>query len=192
MNPPESDFVAAMRDLMGVIQSEYKGMITGGMAVIALGYPRVTTDINATVLATAADLPALIQRLRAHHILPRIENAADFAQSNHVLLLRHQPSEIDLDLSLAMLPFEDDAIAHRQMANFAGVAIFIPRVADLVIYKIVASRPDDLRDIEELLLRHFARIDFDRVRSVVKQFAEILERPEMTATLEMLIRNAEK
>ncbi|HEY5594290.1 MAG TPA: DUF6036 family nucleotidyltransferase [Nitrospiria bacterium] len=192
MNPPGQDFVSAMRDLIGVLQADYKGMIIGGMAVIALGYPRVTTDIDATVLAAPDRLDSLVERLGTHHILPRIEKAKDFARSHHVLLMRHQPSGIDVDITIAMLPFEEEAIAHRQPADFAGVRIFIPKAEDLVIYKIVASRPDDLRDVEELLLRHFDKIDFRRVRSVVKQFADALERPEMTRDLEALIKKTEK
>jgi hypothetical protein len=192
MSPGEQDFVSAMRDLIGVLQNEYPGMIIGGMAVIALGYPRVTTDIDATVLAASERLDSFVERLGARHILPRIEKAADFARSNHVLLMRHQPSGIDIDITLATLPFEEEAIARRQPADFAGVTIFIPKAEDLVIYKMVASRPEDLRDVEELLLRHFDRVDLGRVRTVVKQFADVLERSEMTRDLETLIKKAMK
>lgn len=63
MNRPEQDFVSAMRDLIDVLQTDYKCMIIGGMAVIALGYPRVTTDIDATVLANTDRLDSLVERL---------------------------------------------------------------------------------------------------------------------------------
>lgn len=192
MSPQDQDFVSGMRDLMGVLETDYKGMIIGGMAVITLGYPRVTTDIDATVLAASDHLDALVERLGTHRLVPRIEKAADFARDHHVLLMRHQPSGIDIDISIAMLPFEKEAIAHRQPADFAGARIFIPRTEDLVIYKMVASRPDDLRDVEELLLRHLDKIDLRRVRSVVKQFADALERPEMARDMESLIKKAEK
>lgn len=76
MNPPEQEFVSAMRDLIDVLQTDYKGMIIGGMAVIALGYPRVTTDIDATVLVNTDRLDSLVERLGTRNILPRIEKAA--------------------------------------------------------------------------------------------------------------------
>ncbi len=91
MNLPDQNFVSAMRDLIDILQTDYKGMIIGGMAVIAHGYPRVTTDIDATVLATPDRLDSLLERLGTHHILPRIEKATDFARSHHVLLMCHQP-----------------------------------------------------------------------------------------------------
>jgi hypothetical protein len=42
------DFRHALEALMAVLEDEPVGMIIGGMAVIALGYPRVTTDIDAS------------------------------------------------------------------------------------------------------------------------------------------------
>lgn len=114
MIPQDQDFVSAMRDLMAVLESDCEGMIIGGMAVIALGYPRVTTDIDATFRSAPNNLEPVIERLKTNRILPRIEKAAEFAKANHVLLMRHQPSGIDVDLTIAMLPFEEEAIAHRQ------------------------------------------------------------------------------
>jgi hypothetical protein len=72
--------------------------------------------------------------------------------------------------------------------DFAGVRISIPKVDDMVIYKLVASRVEDLRDIEELLLRYLDKIDLRRVRRIVRQVADILERQEMIDHLNDLIR----
>jgi len=46
---------------MAVLETEPTGMIIGGMAVIALGYPRVTTDIDATVHVALEDLSGLLE-----------------------------------------------------------------------------------------------------------------------------------
>lgn len=186
------EFVLALKNLMRVIEADYQGMIIGGMAVIALGYPRVTTDIDATVLASLDDLGSLIERLQTQGIVPRMDNVLDFARDHHVLLMRHESTGIDIDITVAMLPFEEEAIFHRQVVDFAGVNILIPRVDDLIIYKMVASRSEDLRDVEELLLRHMDRIDLGRVTRVVSQFAEVLEDPDMVRQLEDLIKQARR
>lgn len=177
---------------MQVIETDYKGMIIGGIAVITLGYPRVTTDIDATIFVSPDDLPALFERLRGQRIIPRIEDAISFAKTNHVLLMKHQESGIDIDISIAILPFEEEAISNCRVVDFAGVKIAIPRAEDMVIYKMVAYRPEDLRDIEELLLRYIDTINLRRVKKVVSQFANILERPEMVKNLEALIRKVKK
>ena len=52
MSNQSDEFIIALRDMMQLITSDYKGMIIGGIAVIALGYPRVTTDIDSTIFAS--------------------------------------------------------------------------------------------------------------------------------------------
>ena len=188
----EHEFVSALRDLMHILETDYRGMIIGGMAVIALGYPRATTDIDATVIEELDNLENLLSRLESHGIVPRMENVLDFARSNHVLLMRHKQSGIDIDISIALLPFEEEAISNCQEVDFAGIKIFIPRAEDLIIYKMVASRPEDLRDVEELLLRHLDKINLKRVRSIVKQFADVLDRPEMVTQLDILIERSKQ
>lgn len=185
------EFPQALQDLMAVLGTEPAGMIIGGMAVIALGYPRVTTDIDATVHVALEDLTGLLEQLRSHDIVPRVEDPIDFATSHHVLLMQHAPSGIPIDLTLAMLPFEEEALMHRQMVNFSGTTIAIPRVEDLIIYKMVASRPEDLRDVEELLLRYLDTLDRSRVQEVVAQFAALLDRPQMVTQLHELFRLVE-
>lgn len=187
MSKHEQNFVAALRSIMEVIENDYKGMIIGGMAVIALGYPRVTTDVDATVLV-GPDIASFTARLKKRGIIPRVENAVDFAKKNHVLLMRHQETGIDIDISLAMLPFEEEAISNCQVVDFAGVKIAIPRVEDMIIYKMVAYRPEDLRDVEELLLRYIGIINVERVKTIVTQFSEVLECPEIMSHLEALIK----
>lgn len=184
------EFVSALRDLMRIFETDYRGMIIGGMAVIALGYPRATTDIDATVIEELGNLENLLSRLESHGIVPRMKNVIDFARANHVLLMRHKQSGIDIDISIALLPFEEEAISNCQGVDFAGIKIFIPRAEDLIIYKMVASRPEDLRDVEELLLRHLDKINLKRVRSIVSQFADVLDRPEMVTQLDILIERS--
>ena len=96
-----------------------------------------------------------------------------------------------MDVSLAWLPFEDEALASSTVCDFAGVTIRIPRPEDMLIYKVIASRPKDLQDAEGLLLLHGAAMDRDRVRRVVKQFAAALDDEVRPEVLERLIRKVE-
>jgi len=184
------EFSLVLREVMEVLESESEGMIIGGVAAIAWGHSRATTDIDATLRIPAQSLARLIERFAQKGIVPRIADALEFARSRHVLLLQHRASQIDVDVTVALLPFEDEAIAHRQSVDFAGVRIAIPRPEDLVIYKMIASRPQDLQDVEALLLRHRDQMDLARVRRIVGEFAEVLERPELAQELERVIVKA--
>jgi len=184
------DFPHVLRDVMEVLGPEYGGMIIGGVAVIALGHSRATTDIDATLRIPAQRLAELIERFAEKGIVPRISNAVEFAEARHVLLMRHRDSQIDVDVTVALLPFEEEALAHRRSVDFAGVQIAIPRPEDLVIYKMVAARPQDVQDAEALLLHYCDQMDLRRVRRIVSEFAEVVERPELVQELERMIAKA--
>jgi hypothetical protein len=178
----------ALRRALGEIEAP--SMIIGGVAVIALGVPRLTVDIDATVAAAALDLERLVATLGRHAIHPRIPDALAFARVHQVFLCVHEGSGTPVDISLAWLGFEDDALRSRQTCDYAGVPIHVPRPEDLLIYKLIAARPRDIEDAEGLLALHAAVIDVGRVREVVRQFASVLEDPERAETLERLIRKA--
>jgi hypothetical protein len=73
------------------------------------------------------------------------------------------------------------------MIDVGGLRMAIPRVDDLLVYKMVASRPQDLRDVEELLLRYVDTVDLPRSRRLVAEFGAVLERSEMLITFDQLV-----
>ena len=164
--------------------------IIGGLAVIAQGVPRSTVDIDATVSGQKVEPEQLAAVLARHQIVPRIDDAVEFARARHVFLARHGPSGVAVDISLAWLPFEEQAIAAAETRDVAGVRTRVVRPEDLVIYKLVAARPRDLDDVENLLAVHGRAMDLRRVRAVVADFAAVLEDPARLATLERLLRQA--
>jgi hypothetical protein len=144
-------------------------MIIGGIAVIARGVPRQTIDVDATVWAESLDPEALLQALALHHLLPRIDDALDFARRHQILLLRHEPSGTPVDLSLAWLPFEREALQRSTVVDFAGVFIHVAAPEDLIVYKAVAWRDRDRSDIERLLTRYRGQLNLDRIRALVRE-----------------------
>jgi hypothetical protein len=163
-------------------------MIIGGIAVIARGVPRQTIDIDATIAAADLDLDALLATLAAHHLTPRIENALAFARERQVLLLRHDPTGTPLEVSLAWLPFEMDALERATVVDFGGVTIRVATAEDLIVLKAVAWRDRDRGDIERLLLLHAAEVNLERVRALVGEFAAAIDEPERLREFDGLVR----
>ena len=64
-------------------------------------------------------------------------------------------------------------------------------IEDLVIYKLVASRPRDLDDAEALLALHGSAMNLSRVRKVVAEFSALLEDDERPRAPERLIHRAD-
>lgn len=163
-------------------------MIIGGVAVIARGVPRQTVDVDGTVWAHALDLDTLFDVLGHHGLRPRIADAREFARERQVLLLRHEPTGTPVEVSLAWLPFEREALDRATVEDIAGVSVPVATAEDLIVYKAVAWRDRDRSDVERLLVLHGARVDLDRIRSIVGEIAAVLEEPGRLSELDAIVR----
>ena len=189
-NPEPALFRALAALAAGLSELSRPFMVIGGIAVIARGVPRQTIDIDATVAADGLDMAGLIDTLLQHGIAARIPNAAEFARQRQVLLLRHLPTGTPLDLSLAWLPFEADALGRATAVDFGGVQIPVVSVDDLIVLKAVAWRTRDRGDIERLLALHRKTVDITWIRDTVRQFYDVLDEPERLAEFDALSREA--
>jgi len=186
--PAFLDAVRALSEALTELAAPW--VVIGGVAVIARGVPRFTVDVDATVVGSGLSIERIFEVFDRHAIVARIPSALAFAQERHVLLLRHDPSGVPLDVSLAWLPFEEEAIRTAMERDYGGVPVRVPRVEDLIIYKMVAARTRDLEDVERLLLLHAARLDVARIKRIVVEFAEVLEDRTRVEALERLLRSA--
>lgn len=166
-------------------------MLIGGIAIIARGVRRMTTDVDAVVRGDATSIEAVLDAMAHEHIAPRIEGADAFARENLVLLARHVPSGVDLDVSFAWSAFELDAIGSATPASFGRVHVRMSTAADLVVLKSLAARPKDIEDAETLIVLH-PDIDLRRVRARVAELAALAEAPEILSGFDALARRARR
>jgi len=153
-------------------------VVIGGVAAAILGKPRVTRDIDAVILVDPLRWNELLEAGKSFGFVPRISNMVEFAKKSHVFLLRHEPTDIGVDLSFAVLPFEQEMIKGRKTVRLKEVQVPLPRPEDLIVMKVIARRPRDLADIEGILEAQ-PKIDTKRVLHLVREFAELLEMPEI-------------
>lgn len=92
-----------------------QGVIIGGLAVSLLGEARFTEDLDAMVLLSIDDIHEFLEAAKKESIEPRIDGAEEFARRNRVLLLRHSTSQTNIDVSLGVLPFEQEMVARSQV-----------------------------------------------------------------------------
>jgi predicted nucleotidyltransferase len=118
--------------------------------------------------------------------VPRRAEVLAFARETRVLLMRHEPSGLDLDLVFGSLTFEKEAIARAQWVEVGGVRIPLPQPEDLIIMKAVAHRPRDREDIAAVLQAQ-PKLNLRRVRRWVREFSAALEMPEIVTDLEGLL-----
>lgn len=157
----------------------------GGIAVQRWGEVRVTRDADLTLLTGfGAEVP-YVETLLAKYT-SRHPDPLRFARTSRVLLL-NSAGGIGLDISLGALPFEERMIARATPFEFSpGLVIRTCSAEDLLILKLFASRPLDLRDAEGIVLRHTAELDWQYIEEQLLPLAEAKEDPEILRTLDRL------
>jgi hypothetical protein len=159
-------------------QFDGQGVIIGGIAVGFLGRPRLTVDLDAMFLASIKDIPKILELAEHEGIETRVSNIEEFAKASRVLLLRHKNSGINIDISLGILPFEQEVVERGIKYRAGAVTLKLPTPEDLIILKAVAHRPKDLLDIREIAANH-VDLDHKRIEYWVKSFADLLETPNL-------------
>jgi len=180
----------ALRDLVVALgATRVHWMVIGGIAVIARGVRRFTGDIDAAVRGDEIDVAPLIKALAKKRIVPRIAQAEQFARESLVLLLRHEPSGVEFDISFVWTDFEQEAIAAASIATFGTVKAPMAQPEDLIVFKAIAGRGKDIDDATALLSL-YPGLDLARLRARVQQLAALAETPELGAGLETAITQA--
>jgi len=162
-------------------------MVIGGIAAIARGTRRTTTDIDVVVQRDAISLDALVRHLAKGDVVPRIPDAKAFAETSLVLLVRHEPTGVDLDIALGWTKFEEEAIAHSTLVAFGSVTAPMATPRDLIVLKALAGRPKDIDDATSLWLTHPA-ITRDDIRASIVEFAELAEDPSFLEGFEAIVK----
>ena len=157
--------------------------LIGGLVIPRWGQPRATTDADFSVLAPYGQEEPVINLL-LDKFRPRRPDARTFALAHRVLLLASADG-VGIDVALAALPFELDAIERASPWNIApGVVVRTCSAEHLLVYKLVAARPQDLVDVAGIVRRQGARLDVDFVRRWGKEFAELKEDPDLLRPFE--------
>ncbi len=151
-----------------------RGVIIGGIATGFLGKPRFTVDLDAMFLASTNDIPKILELAKEEGIEARTDGVVEFAKKSRVLLLRHAASGASIDISLGVLPFEEEVVARSKVHDAGMLSIRLPTPEDFIIMKAIAHRPKDLIDIQSIIDAH-PNLDVARIRYWVKSFADVLE-----------------
>ncbi len=185
--PGVEPFLAPLEALQRLVaRFGERGVIIGGVAASLIGRPRYTEDVDAIFLLSVNDIPALIQAAKEEGIEPRIEAAAKFAEKHRVLLLIYTNSDTNIDISLGILPFEEEVVERSAVHKFGALKVRLPTPEDLIILKAVAHRPKDLQDIMDLKNK-YPTLDQQRIERWLNDFGAVLDQPDLWKEIKGLL-----
>ncbi len=172
-------FHQALADLEAwLTDAKIPGVVIGGVAVALLARPRMTQDLDVVVLVDENRLDEFATNGAKHGFVARVSDAVVFAAQSRILLMRHDPSALNVDVSLGALPFEYDMIANAQRLHFSGITVRLPRPEDLFLLKLIAQRDRDIVDLQSLVQRT-KKLDRTYIRRLAKELASILDQPDL-------------
>ncbi len=167
-------------------QTRWKFCFIGGLAVQRWGQPRMTMDVDMTLLTGFGNEQYYIKKL-LQQFTPRRSDAAEFAVKNRVLLIKDE-NRTPFDIALGAIPFEENAI--RRSSIWIINQEFSLRTCsaeDLIVHKSFANRGIDWFDIESILQRQQGVLNIQQIRDDLKPLAELKEEPEILTKLERMI-----
>lgn len=152
-----NELLEAARQLQDFCDGQgWRSSFIGGIAVQRWGEPRVTRAVDLTLLTGFGVEGDFIDQLLAAY-RGRIADAGAFAGRHRAVLLQ-TAGGVGIDVSLGGLPFEDGMVSRATNFSFGpGLDIRTCSAEDLIVLKLFASRPLDLRDAEGVAVRRSRR-----------------------------------
>lgn len=165
--------------------------VIGGFAVQHWGEPRMTMDVDLSLLTGFGEEEAFVDELLLHYA-GRLPDARNFALQNRVLLLRHH-SGVGIDIALGALPFEDSVVNRSKLVEVEpGCVVRICTAEDLVVMKAFANRVIDWHDVRGVIVRQgSAKMDWRYIQEELAPLCEAKEEPEILDRLISLKRELE-
>jgi hypothetical protein len=157
----------------------------GGLAVQRWGQPRMTADVDLTVVTGFGAEEPFVDRLLAA-LRPRIEGARAFALAHRTLLAR-AANGIDIDIALGAMPFEERAADRATPFDLGGTSVTTCSAEDLIVHKAFANRDKDWLDIRGIVARQGPRLDQALIWSELPPLLELRDDPSIEARLRRLI-----
>jgi len=182
--------------LAGEIQSfldleSWESCLIGGLVLQRWGEPRLTKDVDMTVLTGFGGEERLVDSLMSR-FAGRRKDAREFALRNRVLLIQ-SPDGIGIDIALGALPFEERVMQRASDFDFLpGCRLRTCSAEDFVVMKAFASRDRDWIDIETVLIRQGKKLNWKSVLTELKPLSELKEAPEIVSRLGRLRKKVEK
>ena len=186
MNPI---FAAALEVQAFCESKDWRFCIIGALAVQRWGEPRLTRDVDLTILSGFGSEERWIGPL-LEKFGPRRSDARDFALRTRVVLLEAS-NNVPLDVSLGALPFEERVIVRATSHQFlTDVELRTCSAEDLIVLKSFANRTKDWLDIEGVVVRQDRHLDIPLIWRELNPLIDLKEEPEIRTRLRKLLESA--
>lgn len=163
--------------------------VVGGIALSIWGEPRATRDV---------DLRVLLGREEAHRLLAALTNDYALLADNPLTTLQkmgflfvQDRAGVRLDLLLADTAFDREVVRRARPTEIApGKVIQVCSPEDLLIYKLISTRPRDHEDAASIVHRQGDALDDAYIEHWLRQFELALDDSTLLEEYRLLRRQS--
>ena len=145
-----SQAARALVELVGRVMADggLRGALIGGQAVNCWVEPRITLDVDITVMSDGRIVRDVVARFVSEGFVILMEQDEGGASGPDFVRMRHAGTSVELDMMVAKTEFETTVIGRA--VNAPGLPLPVATVEDLLVLKLLASRNKDWKDLYDL------------------------------------------
>lgn len=141
----------------------------GGIAVMAWGQPRATSDVDALLDLLPETTAAFVSAASREGLECDAHDFED-ARIDHAHVTMHHPaSGFHIDIKLVRHDDERRQIEAAHRLRVADGSVVVPRPEDVVAYKLLYGSPQDIADARSILVRQAGRLDLAHLRDLARR-----------------------
>jgi hypothetical protein len=158
-----SQMIAAM-DEAGI---DY--MLVGSFSSMYYSFPRSTTDADFVIGTPGWDVRSLVHRLgKEYKFDPQLSFETIGGSMKNEIEIEGTPFRIEL-FRLTDQAFDQSRFARRRKVSLEVMNAWIPTPEDVILQKLIWSRPKDLEDVLGVIAVNHAQLDQDYLREWADQ-----------------------
>jgi hypothetical protein len=162
--------------------------IIGGLATIQHTRVRTTDDIDALLTIPQVAMPGLFDSLGERGFTVDIARNIRELRDHGLTAIRF--ADVIVDLMRPVIPAYSHVLDRAVDAEILGQAVRISSAEGLIVMKLIAMRPQDEADVQDLLATYAGDLDLGFVRAELDAFTE-LDDPRR-AKFEAWVRRSEE
>jgi hypothetical protein len=178
-----------LQDFMA--QRGWRFCLIGGLAVQRWGEPRLTRDVDLTLMTGIDHEERFVRELLAR-FTPRRPDAESFALVARVLVVLAS-NDTPVDIALGAFDFDEAVVSRATPFLYEpGVALITCSAEDLLVMKAAAGRPLDWVDVKGIIARQSGKLDWGYVHKQLTHVSQLKEESGILDEVEALRRKLDR
>ena len=149
----------------------------------------MSADVDVTIRLEPEDPQGFVADMKAAGFVLRVEDP-EFIRRTRVMPFIHSATAMPLDVVLAGSGLEDEFLERARTLDIGGISVPVIEIQDLIVAKILASRPQDLTDARNLWRIHSHDLDGQSIRETLCLLEEALAQSDLLPVFDSISRDA--